>query len=530
MSPPVPEPSARVRLNSDNLNCHMKKNPSRSCLCLALAVITIALLFQLAPARAASELPNIVLVMPDDVGYGDYACLGNPISRTPSVDAFKKESLLFTQFHVSPTCAPCRSSLMSGRHEFKNGVTHTILERERMSLKTYPLAQLLKSVGYTTGIFGKWHLGDEAAYRPESRGFDEVYIHGGGGIGQTFPGSCGDAPGNTNIDPALWHNGKFEKTKGYCTDLFFNQAIRWMDAKRQAHQRFFAYIPLNAAHGPLVVPEEYYRQYLGKPGLNELAAKFYGMVENIDTNFGLLLKKLDEWKIADNTLVLYIGGDNGGTVGVHIFNAGMRGSKNTPYQGGTRAPCFVRWPAGGIPADAECDALTAHIDVFPTLAEITGAKLSEQVKKQVEGRSLLPLLKNPKADWPDRTLVYHIGRWALGKAAESKYAGCAIQNSRYSLVNNKELYDLKADPGETTNVIDQHPDVVAALRAAYDKWWDEVQPLLVNENVIGPKMNPMKALYWKQFGGGPDEELLRRMDPNRSPDQARPAKKDRKNP
>ena len=135
---------------------------------------------------------------------------------------------------------------------------------------------MLKTVGYTSGIFGKWHLGDEAEYRPESRGFDEVYIHGGGGIGQTYPGSCGDAPGNTNINPALWHNGKWVKTTGYCTDLFFNQAIQWMDAKRAAKQPFFAYIPLNAAHGPHVLPEEYYKHYVGKPGVSEDTAKFLG--------------------------------------------------------------------------------------------------------------------------------------------------------------------------------------------------------------------------------------------------------------
>jgi len=202
---------------------------------LAALLLPLTLLYA---AETATRRPNIILVMPDDVGYGDYACLGNPVIRTPSVDALKKQSLLFTRFHVSPTCSPCRSALMSGRHEFKNGVTHTILERERMSLKTFTLAQMLKSVGYTSGIFGKWHLGDEAAYRPESRGFDEVYIHGGGGIGQTYPGSCGDAPGNSNIAPALWHNGKWEKNEGYCTDLFFAQAIKWMDTKRTAKQPF----------------------------------------------------------------------------------------------------------------------------------------------------------------------------------------------------------------------------------------------------------------------------------------------------
>jgi len=464
-------------------------------------------------AQAATARPNLILVMPDDVGYGDYASLGNPIMRTPVVDAFKKESLLFTQFHVSPTCAPCRSALMSGRHEFKNGVTHTIYERERMSLKTFTLAQMLKTVGYKSGIFGKWHLGDEAEYRPESRGFDEVYIHGGGGIGQTFPGSCGDAPDNTNINPALWHNGKFERTTGYCTDLFFNQSIKWMDAQRKAKQPFFAYIPLNAAHGPHVVPEEYYQYYLGKPGVTEDMAKFFGMLENIDTNFGTLLQKLKEWGIEENTLVIYLATDNGGTAGVRIFNAGMRGSKGSSYQGGTRAPCFFRWPQGGIPAGKECNALSAHIDIFPTLAEITGAKLEDSVKQQVEGRSLWPLLKNPQSEWADRYLVHHVGRWAKGKAEDAKYAKCAIQNARYTLVNNEELYDLKADPGEKTDVSAAHPEVVTKLRTTYDQWWQDVQPLLVNENVMGPKMNPMKELYWKQFGGGPDAALLKRMDP-----------------
>jgi arylsulfatase A-like enzyme len=469
----------------------------------------------------AGTRPNIVFVMPDDVGCGDYACLGNPIVRTPSVDAFRMQSLLLTRFHVSPTCSPCRASLMSGRHEFKNGVTHTILERERMSLKTYTLAQMLKSVGYTTGIFGKWYLGDEATYRPESRGFDEVHIHGGG-TGQTYPGSCGDAPGNTNINPALWHNGKFEKTTGYCTDLFFAQAIKWMDACRTAGRPSFAYIPPNAAHGPHVVPEEYYRQPLGKPGVNEDTAKFSGMVENINTNFGKLLQKLKDRGIEDNTLVIYIVGDNGGTAGTRIFNCGMRGNKGTPYQGGTRTMAIFRWPAGGASAAAECEALAAHIDIFPTLAEIIGARLGDQVHEQIEGRSLVPLLRNSKAEWPDRMLVHHVGRWAKGKAAESKYAKCAIQNSRFTLVNNEELYDLQADPGETENVIAEHAEVVAKLRAAYDRWWEQVQPLLVNEEVVGPKVNPFKELYWKQFGGGPDERLLDRMNPETKPAGAAP--------
>lgn len=485
----------------------------------ALITMMAAGLFLYAQAFAATmDKPNIILVMPDDVGYGDYACFGNPIMRTPSVDAFKKESLLFTQFHVSPTCSPTRAALMSGRHEFKNGVTHTVLERERMTLKTFTLPQMLKTAGYTSGIFGKWHLGDEEDYRPESRGFEEVYIHGGGGIGQTYPGSCGDAPGNTNINPTLWHNGKFVRTTGYCTDLFFSQALKWMDAQHEAMQPFFAYIALNAAHGPHVLPKEYYQHYLDKPGVNEEIAKFLGMIENVDTNFGKLLTKLNEWGIADNTLVIYIGSDNGGTSGLKIFDAGLNGGKCTTYQGGTLAPCFFRWPKGGFSTGTECAALAAHLDLFPTLAELTGAKLSAEVKQQVEGRSLLPVLKNPKADWVDRTLVHHVGRWANGKAATSKYEKCAIQNARFSLVNNSELFDLKADPGETKNVIAEHPEVVATLRTAYDRWWTDVQPLLVNEAVTSiPTINPFQELYYKQFGGNPTPADLKRMNPTNPP-------------
>lgn len=465
---------------------------------------------------ATPSKPNIILIMPDDIGYGDYACLGNPFTKTPSVDAFKKQSLLFTQFHVSPTCSPSRSALMSGRHEFMNGVTHTIMERERMSLATITVAQMLKTAGYTSGIFGKWHLGDEEAYRPENRGFDEVYIHGAGGIGQTFPGSCGDAPDNSNINPTLWHNGKFEKNTGYCTDLFFNQALRWMDEKRQAHQPFFAYITPNAAHSPHVVPEEDYQQYLGNPKVSKGAAKFYGMIENIDTNFGKLLQKLNEWGIENDTLVIYLGTDNGGTAGVSIFNAGMKGQKSSPYQGGTRSPAFFRWPSGGIPKNVECHALTSNIDIFPTLEEIAGVKPSEAIKQQVEGRSIVPLLKNPNAEWNERVLVHHVGRWSQGGASDSKYRKCAIQNSRFTLVENKELYDLKSDPGETRNVISQYPEVVKELRASYEQWWAKAQPMLINENVVGPKINPMKALYWKQFGGGPDQQLIQKMDPSTS--------------
>jgi arylsulfatase A-like enzyme len=464
-------------------------------------------------AVGAPERPNIILVMADDVGYGDFACLGNPIIKTPNIDAFHARSVRFRDFHVSPTCAPTRAALLTGRHEFKSGVTHTILERERLSLRAVTLANVLQGAGYSTGIFGKWHLGDEAAYQPGRRGFNEVFIHGGGGIGQTFPGSCGDAPDNMYTNPAILHNGTFEKTKGFCTDLFFGQALKWIEGRRGSGRPFFAMITPNAAHTPLQCPDEYARRHAGQVPPD--VARFFGLIENIDDNFGHLLAKLKDSGIEDNTLVIFMT-DNGGTLGVQVFNAGMRGQKVTPYQGGTRVPSYWRWPAG-FRGGVDVDALTAHIDIFPTLAAIAGVELSGEAKDQVEGRSLLPLLKDPKADWPDRTLVTHVGRWPRGKVQTAKYTNCSIRDARFTLVNNRELYDLKADPGESQNVLTSHPDEVARLRAAYDRWWRDVLPRLENEAAVGPKINSFKELYWKQFGGSPDAALLRQMDPTPPP-------------
>jgi arylsulfatase A-like enzyme len=205
--------------------------------------------------------------------------------------------------------------------------------------------------------------------------------------------------------------------------------------------------------------------------------------------------------------------DNGGTQGTTIFNAGMRGMKNTPYQGGTRVPSFWRWPAA-FRGGRDVSTLTAHIDVFPTLAEVAGAKLPADVQTQVEGRSLVNLLESQGAEFADRYLVTHCGRWRRGQAAKAKFTQCSIRNGRFTLVNNTELYDLQKDPGERTNVLAQHQEDVAALRAAYDRWWNDVLPRLENENAIGPNINPFKERYWKQFGGGPDADLLRRMKPD----------------
>jgi arylsulfatase A-like enzyme len=470
--------------------------------CLALLGV-LGLLGMPAPAASTAGKPNILFILTDDQGYGDISAHGNPILKTPNLDRLHHESVRFTDFHVSPTCSPTRSALLSGRHEFKNGVTHTIMERERMSLQTVTTTQVLQRAGYTTGIFGKWHLGDEDAYQPDRRGFDEVFIHGGGGIGQTFPGSCGDAPGNKYDSPYIKHNGKFEKTTGFCTDVFTSQALRWIESVKNT-KPFFCYIPFNAPHGPLSCPPEYSQPYQGKVTPNE--AIYFGMVANIDANVGRLLAKLEEWKLEKDTLVIFMN-DNGGTAGCKIFNAGMKGTKGTAWEGGTRAASFWRWQGVFQPADVK--GLTAHIDVFPTFAELARATVDGKTMSQIEGRSLMPLLNNPNAPWPDRYFVTHFGRWESNGKGPQKYGKqggeSSIRNTRYSLVHGKtdwELYDLTADPGQEKEIAAQHPDIVKELSAAYDQWWMDVLPRLENEEAYksAPAVNPFKEQFRKQFG------------------------------
>ncbi len=476
----------------------------------------------------AGKRPNILFVLTDDQGYGDISAHGNPILKTPNLDRLRSEGVRFTDFHVSPTCSPTRSALMTGRHEFKNGVTHTILERERLTLSATTIAQVLQSNGYKTGIFGKWHLGDEADYQPNRRGFDEVFIHGGGGVGQIYPGSCGDAPGNKYFDPALLHNGVFEKTKGYCADLYFEQATKWIESQHKSSNPFFAYIASNTPHGPYIARPEDKALYEGK-GLTAETESFFGMLHNIDENVGKVLAKLDALGITKDTLVVFMN-DNGGTAGVKVFNAGMRGAKGTAWIGGTRANSFWRWPGTIKPAD--CSALTAHVDFFLTVSEIAGAKIADELKLQVEGRSLLPLLENPTSKWPDRVLVTHFGRWPkFSDPNEMKFTMCSVRNTRWHLVSEKgarepawELFDLTADAGEKNDVAALHPAVVKELAAAFEKFWTEARPKMVNETAVGPSINPFQELYYKQFGGSPTESDLAKMDPNRKAGVATPIK------
>ena len=421
--------------------------------------------------------PNIIVIMPDDSSYGNHSCFGNPVIKTPNIDALKKESLLLTRYHSSARCSPSRAKLLSGRHEFLGGVTHTIQGRERLSLDTITLPQALNTAGYATGMFGKWHNGKEGPYRPENRGFDVSWVYEKG----------------SRMKATISHNGKPRRMDGtYPTDLFFNKATEWMDVQRQAKNPFFVYLPPKSPHGPYKedssdMPNEDYKKFLGShPDMTTQVAKIYWEVEYIDKRIGEMIQQLEEWGIADNTLFIFIGSDNGASGTTKIYNAGMNGQKGHPYQGGTRVPAFFRWPGGGIEGGLESTTLISQMDIMPTLLEITGTPMTDQLKQQIEGRSLIPILKNPATDWEDdRHLVHHVGAWEPGQAAQSKHKRVSIQNKSFTLVNNKngeELFDLKNDPGETKNVINEYPEVVAKLRAVYDKWWIKVQPRLVNED------------------------------------------------
>ncbi len=462
----------------------------------ALASVLTFAQHSVAADSAVGSQPNIIVILTDDQGFGQLGCQGHPWLETPNIDTLCAQSTSFTAFHVSPTCSPTRSALLTGNVPFRNGVTHTVEPRNRMALSAVTIPQYLKKVGYTSGIFGKWHLGLEEEYQPSARGFDEVFIHGYGAIGQGK-----DVPANKGkyYDPVIRHNGTFVQTKGFCTDVFFSQALGWI--KRNKDRPFFAYIATNAPHGPFIAPNDK-KEKFGRYGFKKNHQGFYGMIENIDENVGRLIAYLKEWGLEENTLIVFMS-DNGfvssglgeRTLGSRdgqpllAFTAGLKGAKGTVHEGGTRAPAFFRWK-GVLEEGMEVKALSAHIDILPTLVELAGG----DVPTNIDGKSLVPLLEDPGAEWPDRNLFFHIGRWS-GKTGPdgSKHdtkAGFAVRNARYRLVNNEELYDILSDPGETQNLYAQKPEVAQSMQAAYDQWWDEVRPYMVNEGSQKTGPNP----------------------------------------
>lgn len=462
----------------------------------------------------AVDKPNVILVMTDDQGYGDLGCHGNPTLKTPNLDALYRESVRFTDFHVSPFCTPTRAALMTGNHPGYTGAYRTSSGRTMMHRNEKTVAHLFADAGYATGMIGKWHLGDCAPHRPQDRGFQDVVWHRCGGVGQ-----ASDYWGNDYFDDtyeratAENRQGTFEKFEGYCTDVWFREAIRFVEKNKA--KPFFLYLATNAPHGPYRVPPEWARPYIGKKDVAN--ANFYGMIANIDHNMGILRQRLQQLGLADNTILIFMT-DNGTAAGAKFqgldskplvgYNAGMRGKKSSVYEGGHRVPFFIHWPKGDLKGGQDIETLAAHIDILPTLADLCGIPVPEDY--DLDGISLKPLLDGSDQPWPRDHHVIQFHGGARATALPSKpFEHTVVLTERWRLVNSSGqfLYDIRADPAQRQDVAAEHPDVVAALRAKYERFWNRVSPRLVPVRIdIGnPAQNPtvLSSQDWYMPTGNP---------------------------
>ena len=418
-------------------------------------------------ATGPEQKPNIILVITDDQGYGDLGLNGNTIIRTPNIDSFSQDAVRLTDYHTGTTSAPTRAGLMTGRNCNRNGVWHTTGGCSILNRNERTIADYFSAAGYSTGMFGKWHLGDTPDYSPENRGFDEAVCLRGGGISQT-PGYWN----NDYMDDVYYHNGEPQRYEGYCTDVFFNEAIRFMRENRE--EPFFCYISPNAPHGPFNVPEKYYNLYKDENRLLPDQKRFYGMITNIDENFGRVEAFLREYDLEENTILIFTT-DNGTAMGYRMnkktkamygYNAGMKGIKSSQYDGGHRVPFIMRWPAGSYDGGRTYDGLAAHVDVLPTLAAMAGIGLSPA--RKLDGMDLSAhITGNTEAP---RMLVTDTQRiqWP-----EKGRKSC-VMKSKWRLVDGKELYDVSKDPGQEKNIIAEHPGTAAEMQAFYDEWWADV--------------------------------------------------------
>jgi arylsulfatase A-like enzyme len=460
---------------------------------LAPLLLSLCWMVAFSPGTAASadlsgRRPNVVVFLADDLGYGDLACHGNPHLKTPQLDTFARQAVEFTKFHVSPVCAPTRASLLTGRYNFRTGIADVFGQAANMDPKEITVARILREAGYATGLFGKWHLG-EASTGPKHHGFDESLTFQGAVLGGGY------------FDPSLIHNGQPDKRRGYCMDLFTDAAIAFIRQNR--NRPFFVYLPANLVHTPLQVPPELAAAY---DNLNTGAstAKIYGMIRSMDNNFGRLRTVLKDLGIEDNTLLVFTS-DNGPCSGSkpaeNRFLAGLHGLKGTVYEGGIRVPCFMRWPAG-FKSPGKVDRLTAHVDMMPFILVACGVPAPPGTR--LDGLSLLPLLRDPSANWPDRTLFFQwdsgqvprrgqafavlTEKWKLvqpcgmdlpqQKHIRDTYATlCRLQGRGERSIEGAprfELYDIGRDPGESRDIAAAHPEVVEKMKQQYDTWFSDV--------------------------------------------------------
>lgn len=431
-------------------------------LCISNLLTFILILILSCEKHQTEYQPNILLIMTDDQGFGDVGYHGNPDIRTPQMDKLAQEGAWFRQFYVSSVCAPTRASLLTGRYSMRTGTQWVTRNLESMHPDEITIAHLLKDAGYRTAAFGKWHNGEHYPSDAKGMGFDLFFGFNGGHH-------------NNYFDTQLEYNGKMVPTEGYITDVLTDSTIAFIE--RNHDQPFFAYVPYNAPHSPFQVPDEYYDRY-AEMGYDTRTASVYGMVENIDDNLGRLLDTLDELEISDNTIVIYLS-DNGPNG--HRYNTFMRGIKATVHEGGVRVPLFIRWP-DKIAEGTVVEELTAHIDLLPTLVELTG--IPQTKTKPLDGSSFAGLMLNQPHDFPDnRLLFFHHSRWD----SLETYPG-SVRNNRYRLIrgyeNDWELYDIKSDPGERNDVSHLHPEFADSLRQAYYNWFDDVTENLPSERRI----------------------------------------------
>ena len=410
-----------------------------------------------------AKKPNIVFVLTDDQGYPPLGAHGHPFVRTPHLDRFHADAVRFEQFHSGTTCAPTRAGLITGHYCNSTGVWHTVGGRSLLRADEWTLANALGEAGWRTGIFGKWHLGDAHPYRPQDRGFQKSVVHGGGGVGQTP-----DWWGNDYFDDTYLVDGEPRPFEGYCTNVFFREALNFIESDRA--QPFFCFLSTNAPHSPFNVPPEYQALYAGKTK-TEAYARFLGMITNIDENFGALRARLAAVGQEDNTILIFAS-DNGQcplAAGFEpdAFNAGMRGFKGSMYEGGHRVPFLLRWPNGGIGGGRAVSEVTAYIDLMPTLLALSDVDVPSG--RSFHGASLAALARGeePTPKWRERVFVTDTQR----VPRPIKWRFSSVMRDDWRLINGTELYRLADDPGQRRDIAGDHPEIVDTLREAYEAWW-----------------------------------------------------------
>lgn len=452
-----------------------------------IVIIGVSMLFQSFTPKDLNVIkkPNVILIMTDDQGYGDLACHGNPIIKTPNLDNFHSESIRFTNFHVNAFCAPTRAALMTGRMPDRTHVRSTVYSRNHLNKEETTMAEFFKASGYHTGLFGKWHLGRNYPYRPIDRGFDQWVGHGDGGTG-----TASDYWDNDKMNDTYIRNGKWEKFEGFGNDIFFNEAMNFISVNKE--EPFFVYLATNIPHAPWNVKNEWsdtYKNFDRKRANWENELDFFASISQFDKNFGRLREFLKVNKLDENTIIIFLT-DNGTVAGDAIFNAGMKGRKGSLYEGGHRVPCFINWPAAKMNHPKEIDKLTSHIDILPTLIDLCDLKTPKMGHLKLDGNSLVPLIKKEKTKWKDRVLFQH-----SQNASEQfiKWKNSLIYTEDWRLINGKELYDIKKDPEQKNNIALEHPEIIKKLSKKYESFWKEIK---VEEN---PYPRPI-------IGSGNDEE------------------------